>query len=118
MEERVKYRGWNTVPPVYLVCVYMCMCRVCVSGGLEHCSFHLSTMCMYMFKVSMCGGAHVPFTHQLCVLFTYVKLVWVCASTCSIHKLCVFVYVCVKCLEPACGGFALTILCLNVYVCL
>jgi hypothetical protein len=47
----------------------------------------------------------------------YVKLVWVCAGACSIYQLCVFMYLCVKCLEPTCWSFALTILFVNVCIC-
>jgi hypothetical protein len=56
----------------------------------------------------------------LLIKYVYVcicgKLVWVCVGTCSIYQLSIFIYVCVKCLEPACWCFALNILCVNVYV--
>ena len=38
--------------------------------------------------------------------------------SCSIHQLCVYVYTCVKCLEPACWRFPASTQCVNTSVCM
>jgi hypothetical protein len=67
-------------------------------------------ICTHMCKV--------PSTHQLCV---YMYICTACLGVCwsLLHPLIVcmwYIYGCVKCLEPACWSFALTILCVNVYI--
>lgn len=67
-------------------------------GGLQNCPFHPPTVFIYVY-VCVCKAR-----------------LGVCRSL--LHPPTVYMYVCacVKCLEPACWSFPLTIQCMNVYL--
>jgi hypothetical protein len=77
---------------------------------------------MYAWKVciEVCWN-FIPPNLYVCL---YVKLVRACVGACSIHQLCIYMYVCVcaKCLEPASWSFVPDIQCvtmsISVFVCL
>ena len=92
-------------------------------GGLGHGSFQPSSVCACMHTCKVCVNGVgmlflLPINHDYVYVCICVKLVWACVGACSIHRVCVCVCVCVcvKCLEPTCWSFALTILCVNVYM--
>jgi hypothetical protein len=83
--------GWNIVPSIHQLCICMYMCKVCVSGGWNS----------------------VPSAHQLCVCM------YVCMYACMYVCMCIYAcggWICVKCSQPTCWSFVLTIQCVNVYM--
>ena len=96
------------------VCLCMYMCKVFVIVWNFVTSFKFVCVCV-------CVCIYI-YTHTHILIWREKErdsaLIWVCVGVCSIHQLCVYVYICVKCLEPACWRFPASTQCVNTSVCM